>query len=187
MYVSEDFTLVDSELTTQRSIVFHSYQKVVPNFFESSKVIKGSLTKIDYSKLIYSRDPVEIRNSNSFFVGAAFIKIISSSITSALVYLIANDVNIVNSQVVAVTHINYQEAQKIMFFNDICGEDGGSNYNLGGLPLPKTVQANSNSYSYIWFSFTQVDPEFKNNQKHKILVIFDSIGTICISMYIQNL
>ena len=144
LYIDEDFTLVDSELNTKRSLVFHSYQKVVPNFFESSLLIEDTLTKVDFSKLIHTRDPVEIRNANSFFVGASFIKIISSSITSALVYLIGNDVNIVNSEVVAVTQINYQEAQKIMFFKDICGENGGSNYNLGGLPLPKTVQANSN-------------------------------------------
>jgi hypothetical protein len=110
---------------------------MIPNFFDSSENLKITDSGISYLEMLHKYEPPQYLNMNSFFIGSPVITISNSVLESAVINLISNEISIHTSTLRATFRTSTEDLQTLSYFEDVCGENGGNNFNLGGLALPK--------------------------------------------------
>lgn len=127
----------DSLVQTRERVTVESFRNIVPNFFGSSDNIVPKAGGVDYLSLVGDYEAIDIWKKNSFFVASPTVSLTDSIIESALVNVVADQVSVQHSRVSASFETKSESLQTLSYFEDICGENGGNNFNLGGLALPK--------------------------------------------------
>lgn len=137
----------ESSIHTIAPVSLESVKHIVPNFFETSDNIVETEAGVDYLSIQDQYQNFEIINSNSFFLSSPLVTIANSTIESALINIIGDHVSIKLSTLTANFETLSEDLQTLSYFEDICGENGGNNFNLGGLALPKTFDSDSEMIS----------------------------------------
>ena len=141
------FALSESTILTAAEVSVSGYKEVAPNFFETSKNLVRTDAGIDFLQMVDKYTPSVLIQKNSFFVAARVATLINSSVNSALVHVVADEMTVSGSNVKAWFQIQSEELQTLSYFEDVCGENGGNNFNLGGLALPKEFSRDSDADS----------------------------------------
>ena len=137
---SKNLTILESNIKANTPLKITSYKQIIPNFFKNSKNILKTDNGVDYLKIIDYEKPENILNGNSIFLAGKIVTISNSLIEGALIHIISDEMSMHTSDLRAIFQTTSNELQTLSYFEDVCGENGGNNFNLGGLALPKIFE-----------------------------------------------
>ena len=142
---SKNLIISESNIKTFDPLIINSYKEIIPNFFADSTNIIKTDNGIDYLNIISKENPTNILKGNSLFLGAKIITISNSLLEAALIHIISDEISIHSSDLRAIFQTSAEDLQTLSYFEDVCGENGGNIFNLGGLALPKVFNTEPNA------------------------------------------
>lgn len=137
--ISENLTIQQSKISILYPTVISSYTEIFPNFFENSDNLNTDTNQIDFLKLA-SQNIKDLQKNNSLFIAAPIITVTLSSIISPFINIISNSMIVKSSLLQSFYILDWNNIKTSGFFEDNCGENGGANFNFGGIPLPKSFK-----------------------------------------------